>query len=232
MNHVQYDEWARYIQKVAVTYGSNVKSILDVSCGTGTLCLKLEKYGYCIFGCDQSMEMAKKATAKATAWKSARKFFCAEMTLSPVKSQVDMVISLYDSINYLRNDLQWCQCLNNIYANLKVDGLFVFDVSTLYNSMYVFKNYIHREANGEASYFRRSSFFKKSQIQKTEFEIKFRSKPGTVFYESHQQRIRSLDDIERLIASSKLTKIAAHDGFTFYPGSEKSERVHFILKKL
>ena len=231
MSHVNYTRWAKYILSIAERNGKKIGTVLDVSCGTGTFCLKLVKRDISITGSDFSRFMLRKAIGKKSAGTRMPFYVLADVKHLPFKCHYDMVVSLYDSFNYLLDKSDWKLSFQQIYSSLRDGGLFIFDVSTFYNSVYVFRNYVQKEANEQAAYYRKSSFDKGTMIQKTRFEITFATNPKMVYRETHRQRIRMLDEIDRLVLDSPFHIIGRYRDFTFEPGTEASERVHFVLQK-
>ena len=153
------------------------------------------------------------------------------MCAQPLKKQPDVVISLYDSMNYLASEREWRTCLEDLNKSLRPGGLFVFDVSTLRNSMNDFANYRQKEDVPGGSFVRQSSFDKSKNVQKNYFEISLDEFPDVLFCETHTQIIRPLEHIFSFIHSSPFSLLAAYKNFTFKPYTEKSERVHFVLQK-
>ncbi len=230
MNHVNYKSWARYIAQIINTHGQNIRAIADISCGTGSFCKELVSLGYTVWGCDSSYNMVKMSKQKYDQEYNLH-IWCADMQHLTFRHTPDMIVSLYDSMNYLLEPAQWLQCLQNVYKSLKSGGLFVFDVSTLHNSLNVFQNYSQREKSPIGSYYRKSHFDQKTALQSNYFEIKLNKYPGYTFCEHHRQRIHSLDEIMQFIKQTPLTLLGCYNGFTFTPGDEYAERVHFVLTK-
>ncbi len=231
MSHVNYDKWADYIIEIVNRHNVQVQRILDISCGTGTLCLKLARKEYSVFGSDASLPMLKIARKKTLDLNKEIPFWRANMINFALNFEPDLIISLYDSMNYLLTEAEWGKCLSGVYHALREGGLFIFDVSTIHNSRYVFGDFSQRENLYDAVYFRKSRFDKRTMIQETLFEIRFKQQPNRVFCEKHQQRIRWLDEVEQLIKESPFKRIARYNGFSFDTGAENSERVHFVLQK-
>jgi len=231
MDHVNYEQWANYISYVADIHGQTVVDILDISCGTGSLCFKLKDRGYSVYGCDLSLEMVWAARAKKTSPLHFPCFYCADLRQLSVKQPLDMVVCLYDSMNYLDKLVHWEKAFNDIYSRLKPNGLFVFDVSTIHNSRTFFKRHLYRRSCQKGSYTRRSTFDEKTFVQHNIFEIRLNASPDAVFVEHHMQVIRPLNQIHNLIQRSAFQPLACYSDFSFRPGSEESKRVHFVLKK-
>ncbi len=231
MSHVNYASWANYVAQIAGKHGNHVTQILDIACGTGSLCFRLAEKGFTVAGSDLSLEMIKIAREKTAKAGLTLPLWCADMRRSAVKFQPDMIVSLYDSMNYLMSPHEWARCLDNVHAVLKPKGIFVFDVSTVHNSQRYFRRYIQRERGKGIVYSRKSEFDAKRMVQQNRFEIRLVSHPNVVFYEVHEQRIRFLQDIMQMVAKSRLSLDGCYHGFSFTQGTEKSERVHFVLKK-
>ena len=51
------------------------------------------------------------------------------------------------------------------------------------------------------------------------------------FAETHVQRIYTLDELQERIQTSAFELLGAFDGFTFDDGSERSDRVHYVLRR-
>jgi len=231
MLHVDYRNWATYIDALVKKYSNPVGNIVDISCGTGTCCYYLNHLGYSVTGFDASKEMLKQARRKAQKKKSPIYFGCAGMTALPLRMSANVVISLYDSINYLLYRTAWLACFKQVYHSLVPGGLFIFDVSTLYNSRTDFSNYIQNDKWDEGSYHRRSWFEESEGLQINEFEIRLADHPGILWVERHIQKIRSIAEIIHLIEHSNFTLVHAFKDFTFDSYSEGCERIHFVLEK-
>jgi SAM-dependent methyltransferase len=231
MDHVNYEQWANYISELADIHGMAITTIFDISCGTGTLCYKLKERGFDVFGSDISYEMLKIATLKKMSFDSYPYFYCSDLKKLPLKQKVDLIVCLYDSMNYLVNDSLWNQTLERIYSLLKSHGLFIFDVSTIYNSKTYFYKYRYQRTCAEGSYQRMSSFDEKSSIQHNIFEIRLKQRPDMLFVEHHKQLIRPLAEIQNIIERSRFQLVGFYNEFTLKPATEKVKRVHFVLKK-
>ncbi len=230
MNHVDYDRWARHLIRLARLHGVEPRTVLDVSCGTGTLCREFQSRGYKILGCDASLPMLRRAVA-AHGSRAAIPYWCSSMDRVAVHMPVDLVLSSYDSMNYLHEPRQWQAVFHRIHDLLAPGGLFIFDISTLRNSTEIFADYVHQEEFEEGSYRRTSLFDAGRNIQYNYFEIELSGTPGCLYIEVHSQSIRALAEIEGFVAQSPLELLGDYANFSLRPGSERAERVHFVLKK-
>jgi hypothetical protein len=139
-------------------------------------------------------------------------------------------LCLYDSINYLTEIGKILNLFSNVWSLLDEDGIFIFDISTEYNSI---QNAIAMNTKGKCGdykFVRRSYFLRDERTHINEFEIE---KDGEKFFEKHIQRIYKISEIEDAVKKTGLFEVVArYKNFTFSEGNEWSERVHFILKKV
>ena len=229
MQHVDYRRWARYVHALIEKHCPGAHRLVDLSCGTGSCCLRLAELGYETVGIDFSPAMIRAARKKRA--RRGSLFLCADMVHPPVHPGADVLISLYDSINYLQFERQWLECLRNGFDLLRKGGVFIFDVSTVYNSFSEFSDYREEHQVHNGTYRRISSFDAETGIQTNYFEIILRDRPDVVFCETHRQVIRRLSEIDGMIGRSPFRKAANYKDFTFLPATERCERVHYVLRR-
>jgi ubiquinone/menaquinone biosynthesis C-methylase UbiE len=225
MNHVDYVGWARYVMKIYEHFSLNVKTVLDISCGTGTLVKNLREIGFLADGCDYSeamLEIAREKNPTANFWQSDSRDI-------KINQKYDSALCLYDSINYILDINDVTVVLESVEKILKDDAIFIFDICTEKNSLENFDSYYEKESINEYRYIRKSYYKRREKFHINEFRIKT---PDGKFLETHKQKIYKIEDIRKVIASSPFELKLCLDGFTFRPATESSsERVHFILFK-
>ncbi len=230
MAHVDYNGWANYVVHLAELHGSIGRRVIDLSCGTGTICHKLRERNCTAIGCDGSKPMLIEAVRK-TNFQINDSFVCSDMRHIPLKNPVDLVLSLYDSMNYLLTQKDWLSCLFQVYQILNEKGLFIFDISTIENSERAFKNYNQSETTAIGEYYRKSTFDSKNKIQYNYFKIVLYDKPNMIFFEEHRQRIFYIHEIKEMIETSPFSLLGCYADFSLQTANELAERVHFVLQK-
>ncbi|MDZ7331842.1 MAG: class I SAM-dependent methyltransferase [candidate division KSB1 bacterium] len=230
MSYVDYKNWGSYIEKIIERWNPNARTILDISCGTGNLLMQLNSKKYQLYGSDLSFEMLKVAQHKLAAanrsisiWQSSMCDFC-------LRSTIDVIISLYDSVNYLLKDGDWMSMLESVYQSLQSQGLFIFDICTEQNSKRFFQNYFEKNRGEGYWYTRASSYDRNDRIHTNRFEI-YLDEHKKTFIEVHRQRILHIAEVQSLIKQTDFKLLQIYDGLSFRPGSEHSLRVHFVLRK-
>ncbi len=228
MREVPYKKWAKYILKLIKKFNPQTTRILELACGTGTMISLLLKFGFKVDGVDISEKMIEKAKGKVK--NEDVNLYIADMSEFKTDRKYDSAICLYDSINYLTEREKLLNLFSNVWSLLQEDGIFIFDISTEYNSI---QNAIAMNTRGKCNgykFVRRSYFLRDERLHINEFEIE---KNGEKFFEKHIQRIYKISEIEDTVKKTGLFEILArYKNFTLSDGNEWSERIHFILKKM
>ncbi len=232
MRHVNYPRWSQYVIDLFALAGERtVASIIELACGTGKMLVELAKAGYNVFGADVSIYMARQA-AEALAPFAKNRVWRGDMQTLAVAEPVDAVICLYDSFNYCLEPKTARQTLERVAQAVRRGGLFIFDVCTERNCRSNFINYYEKDDYLEFSYVRRAYYKPLRKMQINEFFITNEIAGGPSLYERHEQRIYSLREIEAMIDPEQWTMAGCFDNMSRRPGTEKSNRVHFVLKRV
>ena len=128
---IPYERILTFWQKLCARQKADVRTVLDLACGTGSLSVLLAKRGYRVLGVDLSEDMLAEADQKAAAMEGNRPFFvCQPMQRLRLPETVDAVICCLDSINYLRKPTYCQKTFRRVYDALTHGGVFVFDINT------------------------------------------------------------------------------------------------------
>ena len=125
MDNIPYDDWADNIIKIFQKYDMPMEIVCDLGCGTGQMTRRLKAKGYDMIGIDISYDMLMEAMEAEDS--DGILYLCQDMRSFELYGTVGAVVSVCDSINYLKDIdelLTVCKLANN-YLDPK--GLFVFD---------------------------------------------------------------------------------------------------------
>ena len=115
------------VEKILKKY--KVKTVADLTCGTGSQVFWLIKRGYEVMGSDINANMLKVAKSRAKKEKVEVKFLKGDMRTIKAGS-FDAVITIFNAIGHLtRGDFE--KAIRNIHANLKAGGIYIFDINNL-----------------------------------------------------------------------------------------------------
>lgn len=116
----------------------NVKSVLDLTCGTGSQVFWLARHGFEVIGVDINSQMLKIAKEKSAQENQNIQFIKGDMRTAHI-GEFDAVITIFNSIGHLtKADFEIA--LRNIANNLKKGGLYIFDIANL--TYYLTENHI------------------------------------------------------------------------------------------
>ncbi len=229
MRHVDYGHWARYVQSLLRRHNADTEHLLELACGTGNVACALGKLGYCVTGFDISQEMVEEARKKTAPPPAALHFDVRDLRDLRGIGSFDGAICLYDSFNYLLTLSDFDRALDQVYYVLTSDAVFIFDVCTEQNSVRHFSDVRDTEQGPGFLYTRHSYYDADERLQFNKFDI--RLEDGSRRQESHVQRIYPHEDLLARINASRFDLLEALDGFSLRPGSERSDRIHFVLRR-
>ncbi len=202
MRHVDYDLWTDKILSIYKQHTPRpLKDILELACGTANISELLIGKGYNVTASDRSAEMLKYAAQKA----HAPQLLQADMTDALPSQAFDLIILVFDSINYLLEKDQVSSLLVNVSTALRDNGLFIFDISTHRNSVENFNRYINIDEDKDHVLIHRADFDPEQRLQKTSLTIFKRSDNHYVrMDEEHIQRVYHVPELLLLIEASPL----------------------------
>ncbi len=128
---VAYEQIWTFLETLLHAKNRQPKTVLDLACGTGSMCLVLAKKGYRVIGVDCSEEMLTEAAQKAQELEEGMPFFvCQRMERLRLPEPVDCVICCLDSMNYVTNPEDCRKAIARVYTALKPGGMFLFDINS------------------------------------------------------------------------------------------------------
>ena len=222
MDFISYKWWARYIYTITKNKVPKDSKVLELAGGNCALASHLSKFYQKYFITDLSFSMLNYSKTKM-------KKVCCDMTAIPFNTCFDLIISSFDSVNYLRNKKQLLKHFNEVNRILSEKGVFTFDAALESNSYKHQKTAIVKGRTSGFSFRRESIFLPKSKIHKNIFEITYPD--GDVFTETHIQKIFSYDTFFELAEKSGLYVVNCYKAFSFTKGKATSDRVQFIMKR-
>ena len=141
MSDVNYQEIAQNINDIVSEYFPDADYLIDLACGTGSLCEELTKLGFNVVGVDISSEMLSVAQDKKIRAGLNTQYVFGDMTnWSLSENKADVIVCTLDSLNHLESFDEIKNTLNNVYSSLKNGGLFIFDMNTPYKHKNILSN--------------------------------------------------------------------------------------------
>lgn len=138
--NIDYEQKADYIIGIFSRYGVTSGKVLDLACGTGTLTLALSCRGMDMMGVDGAEEMLVQARQKADCAGRDILFIHQKMQSLDLPGKVDACVCTLDSLNHLKGESEIRCAFENISRYMRIGGLFVFDVNTVYKHREILGN--------------------------------------------------------------------------------------------
>ncbi|GLB58277.1 class I SAM-dependent DNA methyltransferase [Cytobacillus sp. NCCP-133] len=235
MEDVPYDSWVALINKKHNKYKVQGKKLLDLACGTGQLSIRLGKQGFEVTGVDLSENMLAVAQTKADQQGLKIPFYQQNMAELDGVGQFDIIGIFCDSLNYLVTESDVRETFRRVYAHLNEDGLFIFDVHSIYKIMQIFMNQTFAENDEEISYIWHC--YQGEYPNSVEHDLSFFVlDEGTGKYdrydELHFQRTYPVEIYEEWLRESGFELLEVSADFKDAAPGTQAERIFFISKKL
>ncbi|KPL58634.1 class I SAM-dependent DNA methyltransferase [Rossellomorea vietnamensis] len=234
MQDVPYDGWLEYVNRQAERYSIQGKRLLDIACGTGELSLRLARDGYDVTGVDLSQDMLTIAQEKASAQDVHIQLFQQDMSRLDSLGEYDIITIFCDSLNYLEDESDVENTFKKVYDHLTQEGLFLFDVHSIYKMTQIFMNQTFTLTDDHVSYI--WGCFPGEVPNSVEHELTFFVEDvETGQYERveelHKQRTYPILMVKEWLETTGFDVLNINADFTEESPSDQSERIFFACKK-
>jgi len=223
MRNVRYEKWAQYLNKIIQQYAPAAQSVFELAGGNGSLAEKLSAFYPNYILSDLSFYMLTEGQARIFP-----SLVC-DMRSIPFSERFDVLITAFDSVNYLMKEKDLLRFFMESAHALKDCGILLFDASLESNSYRHANNTpIEYEYQG-IIYTQLSEFHALTRTHINSFDIRLPG--GETFTEQHRQKIFPLELFFRLLKKAGYSAVYCFDFFTFRAGTPASDRVQFVALK-
>lgn len=230
MDDIDYDSWVDYIERIWSSYNKTPKLIADLGCGTGNVTERLANKGYDMIGIDISEDMLAEAREKAYENENQILYLLQDMREFELYGTVDIIISLFDSLNYITEEEDLLKVFKLVNNYLEPKGLFIFDLNTKYKFKNILGENTFTQIDDDAAYIWENYYDDDSEINEYYLNIFVKDNDGRYerYEEVHHEKAYEIDVIKDLINKSGLKLLNIYDAYTFDEPKETSERIFFI----
>lgn len=125
-----YGEECALIESIFQTYADNVRTVLDLGCGTGNHALPLAQRGYEVVGIDRSADMLARARQKSmrAGINGNLVFHRGNIQSTDLKRDFDAVLMMFAVLGYQLENADVLAALRTARCHLRSGGIFLFDV--------------------------------------------------------------------------------------------------------
>lgn len=216
---------------------NKVKTVLDLTCGTGSQVFHLLKRGFKVTGSDISKGMLKIAERKAKQEKVKIKFLRGDMRNIKV-GKFDAAITIFNAIGHLTK-AGFAKTMRNIHRNLNDGGIYIFDILNL-NYVLVKNNIMKMSMERMAT----TGNIKVRELQHSTIDHSGILTSYTIFYTQNglqtpnvaskginTLQLYTVDELRKMLAKNgfKVLSQCGIDGSKF--NDKKTERIVTIARK-
>jgi ubiquinone/menaquinone biosynthesis C-methylase UbiE len=233
MDNVPYEEWSRQIVEILKEYGIGGGLVLDLGCGTGNMTELLAKAGYDMIGVDASEEMLELAMAKKEQSGSDILYLLQDMREFELYGTVRSVISVCDSINYITEEEDLLQVFRLVNNYLDPEGIFLFDMNTVYKYETLLGENTIAENREESSFIWENYYDREEKINEYDLTLFVREEDGRYrrYEETHYQKSYELSRVLELLREAGMEVLKACDSETGETPVATTERIYIIARE-
>lgn len=227
-----YENWFEYIENIFDKYDKQPNNVLEMACGTGNLSEHLAKARYDLTCFDISEDMLSYAYEKLRRYKNVD-IMRQDMITFDINKRFDAVLSICDSINYIRGKDDLVRTFQNAYNHLEDGGIFIFDINSYFKLKHVIGNNTFVEDSDEVFYVWENFYDDKENICEFYLTFFFKKDQGDYerFDEEHIEKAYKTFEIRQALNKAGFKDIDMYKGFTFEDVKEDTERINFVAIK-
>lgn len=232
MQNVDYPKRAERLDALIRQYKRTQNRILlDLACGTGSMSEAFAKLGYDVIGVDSSPEMLGCAMEKKLGSRLPIQYLCQDMRELDMFGTIDITVCLLDSLNHLPDLDAVKQVFTRVSLFAEPDGLFLFDVNTLYKHQQILADNAYIFENEQVYCGWDNHLCNETDVEVT---LDFFERIGDHYHRSSEcflERAYPLPVLQAALEDAGLTVEACLDGDTYEELQETSQRALLLARK-
>lgn len=230
MQDACYEKRCDYILKLAESFGHDMGITLDLACGTGTLTRLLKKRGVDVFGIDYSMEMLSEAMQSASEEGLDILFLRQKMQSIDLYGTINTCVCTLDSINHLTKIEDVAKTFDRVGLFMDDDGLFIFDVNTVYKHKNVLADNTFVYENDSVFCVWQNT---PEDDNKVKIDLDFFEEENGVYYrssESFSERAYTDAEIRKMLTDVGFEVEAVYGDLTFESPKADEQRAIYVAR--
>ena len=229
--NVEYSKRAQYLLGILKKHNHEAGLTLDLACGTGSLTLELKKAGVDIYGIDASADMLSVALQKASDEGEQILYLRQRMQSIDLYGTIDTCFCTLDSINHLTDKKDVQKTFERVSLFMNPQGLFVFDVNTVYKHREVLKDNVFVFDTDEVY-----CVWQNTPLQGdvTDISLDFFIPEENNYYrvtENFRERAYTVEELTEMLGEAGFEVEAVYGDMTEMPPAETEQRLTFVARK-
>lgn len=230
MEDADYKNRCEYILALAKKHNHEMGITLDLACGTGSLTRELAKNGIDVYGIDASAEMLCEAMQKNSEEGLNILYLRQKMQNLDLYGTIDTCVCTLDSINHVTNISDVAKAFDRVGLFMDDEGLFIFDVNTVYKHREVLANNTFVIEN-ENVYCVWQNSLEEDDVVKINLDF-FEEEDG-VYYRSEEsfcERAYSDEQLREMLLKAGFEVEAVYGDMTFEKPAETEQRAIYVAR--
>ena len=258
MDNVPYEGWGRMLRSILAGHGVEDGLLLDLGCGTGKLTRLMAEMGFDMIGVDSSEDML--AVARGFGAEASGQdieegaedtsvsddineysnvsnegilYLCQDMREFELYGTVRAVYSLCDCMNYLTDREELVKVFKLVNNYLDPEGIFIFDLNSIYKFSEVLGNRTFAENGDDASYIWENRYDEDTRINEYYLTLFIEDEDGRYVKENelHRQKGYTVDEVKEALTEAGLELLLLCDEDTRSVVTDTTERLLFVARE-
>ncbi len=233
--NVDYKKYAERISELARENGIRSGKLVDLACGTASLSLELEKLGFSVTGIDLSCDMLTYAAQKKYSSGSKINLVQQDMAALSLPGKADVFVCSLDALNHLDCFEFVKMTFRQVAKYLNKNGLFIFDMNTVYKHKYVLADnvFVHDTDEVFLTWQNEYNDMERSVLITLDFFVPDEEENYIRYSESFKEYAYETDKIVKAIDECGLELRAMYDDLSYESPSDETQRILYVcgLKK-
>ncbi len=224
-DNVDYKKRAEFFRTLLVRYKvKDGATVLDMGCGTGKFTCEMAKMGYDMIGTDISPEMLCEARNNMYENEVQMLLLCQSMEELDLYGTVDCAVSTLDSLNHLESSENVKKAFYNAGLFMNPDGIFIFDVNTVYKHREILGNNTFVYDTDEVYCVWQNTL---NEDDSVDISLDFFECDGDAYYRSNQEfseRAYPIENIKKWLEEAEFQVLDIFDDISGNPLCETTQR--------
>ncbi len=229
MRTVPYTRWVDYVERLLEAWSKSPIEVIDLACGTGTVGSEMARRGYAVCGADLSEPMVRHCADREPPLPA---LVCDAAEMALTDGSADLVVCLYDSLNYILEPERLAQSVAEAYRILRAGGLFIFDLNTERALSIGLFTQDNMHTDEPLQYTWEAHWDAAKRICRVDMLYYYNGEGGPrSFREVHYQRAYDNDEVLAMLHAAGFSRIKAYSAYTFQAVTPRSARVYYVAAK-
>lgn len=227
-----YDKLGKFIHKQFLEHGIHTGIIADLGCGTGELAIHFAKLGYDMLAVDASENMLSVLQQKISEEDIPTDILLLQQRLESLDlyGTINGAYSTFDTLNHIYPSTLFEKAIGQISTFLEVDGIFIFDINTLYKQKYILGDHTFSTTDEDFSFIWKNAWYEQEMATKISISIADEEN-HTTFAETFWEYVYLPEYVEKVLQDHKLEILSCIDGETFEPIHQTTQRYLYVTKR-